>query len=193
VDGCLPCDLAIERPSQASCADVTCIPMRRGFPDRVCIIGRASRPVLTWRISNSQDAELRTAPARYCRPEMFDTGQGSRLTRRGCAGLKASAVQLSAGGRGPWMGDVFIEWIWRSLKYEHVSRHSFEIGNAARVGTEDWIGWHNGERPYSALVMLTPNLPGAVLVSRGRSAASSRLRSTLSRRPNCPDSGRLWP
>jgi putative transposase len=154
--------LAIERANQVWCADVTYIPMRRGFLYLVAIMDWASRKVLAWRLSNSLDAEfciaaLEEALARYGRPEIFNTDQGSQFTSLAFTHvLKAAGVRISMDGPGRWMDNVFIERLWRSLKYECIYLQAFETGSEARVGIGHWIGYYNADRPHSALGGLTP-------------------------------------
>ena len=131
-------DLAIERPNQVWCADVTYIPMRRGFLYLVAIMDWASRKVLAWRLSNTMDTEfcvaaLEEALVRYGRPGIFNTDQGSQFTSLAFTDvLTAAGVRISMDGRGRWMDNVFIERLWRSLKYECVYLNVFETGSEAR-------------------------------------------------------------
>ena len=156
-------DLAIERPNQVWCADVTYIPMRRGFLYLVAIMDWASRKVLTWRLSNTMDAEfcvaaLEEALTRYGSPAIFNTDQGSQFTSLAFTDvLRAAGVRISMDGRGRWLDNVFIERLWRSLKYECVYLNAFETGSEARAGIGRWIGYYNAERPHSALDGLTPD------------------------------------
>ena len=114
--------LAIERPNQVWCADVTYIPMRRGFLYLVAIMDWASRKVLAWRLSNPMEADfcvaaLEEALARYGRPDIFNTDQGSQFTSFAFTNtLKDAGIRISMDGRGRWMDNVFIERLWRSLK-----------------------------------------------------------------------------
>ena len=136
--------------------------MRRGFLYLVAIMDWASRKVLAWRLSNSLDADfcvaaLEDALARHGRPEIFNTDQGSQFTSLAFTEvLKAAGVRISMDGRGRWMDNVFIERLWRSLKYECIYLHAFETGSQARVGIGRWIGYDNADRPHSALGGLTP-------------------------------------
>src|ERR671926_579236 len=136
--------------------------MRRGFLYLVAIMDWASRKVLAWRVSNSLDAAfcvaaLEEALARYGRPEIFNTDQGSQFTSLAFTDvLKAAGVRISMDGQGRWMDNVFIERLWRSLKYECIYLHAFETGSEARVGIGRWIGYYNADRPHSALGGLTP-------------------------------------
>ena len=116
--------MAIERPNQVWCADITYIPVRRGFLYLVAIMDWATRHVLAWRLSNTMDASfcveaLAEALGRYGRPEIFNTDQGSQFTGRDFTGaLKDADVAISMDGRGRYMDNIFIERLWRSLKYE---------------------------------------------------------------------------
>ena len=132
--------LTIDRPNQVWCADITYIPMRRGFLYLVAVMDWATRKVLSWRLSNSMDAEfciqaLEEALARYGTPEIFNTDQGSQFTSpRFVDVLKDAGVRVSMDGRGRWMDNVFIERLWRSLKYECVYIHAFETGSGCGPG-----------------------------------------------------------
>ena len=132
--------LTIDRPNQVWCADVTYIPMRRGFLYLVAIMDWFSRKVLAWRLSNTMDADfcvtaLEEAIARFGRPEIFNTDQGSQFTSFAFTNtLKDADIRISMDGRGRWMDNVFIERLWRSLKYECVFLNAFETGSEARTG-----------------------------------------------------------
>jgi len=155
-------DLAITRPDQVWCADVTYIPMRHGFLYLVAIMDWASRKVLAWRLSNTLDAEfcvaaLDDARARFGKPDIFNTDQGSQFTSLAFTGcLAAAGIAISMDGRGRWMDNVFIERLWRSLKYECVYLNAFETGSEARAGIGSWIGYYNTQRPHSSLGECTP-------------------------------------
>jgi putative transposase len=155
--------LAIDRPNQVWCADITYVPMRRGFLYLVAVMDWATRKVLSWRLSNSMDAEfciaaVEEALARYGAPEIFNTDQGSQFTSpRFVDVLKGAGVRVSMDGRGRWMDNVFIERLWRSLKYECVYIHAFETGSELRAGLNRWIGYYNVDRPHSALAGRTPD------------------------------------
>jgi len=154
--------MVIDRPNQVWCADITYLPMRRGFLYLVAIMDWASRRVLAWRLSNSMDAEfcieaLEEAMARHGRPEIFNTDQGSQFTTPRFTDLLTEAgVKVSMDGKGRWMDNVFIERLWRSLKYECVYLRAFETGSEARAGVGKWIAYYNAERPHSALGGRTP-------------------------------------
>ena len=155
--------LTIDRPNQVWCSDITYIPMRRGFLYLVAVMDWATRKVLSWRLSNSIDAEfciqaLEEALARYGPPEIFNTDQGSQFTSpRFVDVLRDAGVRVSMDGRGRWMDNVFIERLWRSLKYECVYIHAFETGSELRAGLTRWIGYYNTDRPHSALAGATPD------------------------------------
>jgi putative transposase len=155
--------LTIDRPNQVWCADVTYIPMRRGFLYLVAIMDWASRKVLAWRLSNTMDADfcvaaLAEAIARYGRPNIFNTDQGSQFTSLAFTNtLSDAGIRISMDGRGRWMDNVFIERLWRSLKYECVFLNAFETGSEARTGIGHWIGYYNAERPHSTFDGNTPD------------------------------------
>jgi putative transposase len=155
--------LRIERPDQVWCSDITYIPMRRGFLYLVAVMDWATRKVLSWRLSNTLEAEfciaaLEEALARYGRPDIFNTDQGSQFTSpRFVEVLTGAGVRVSMDGRGRWMDNVFVERLWRSLKYECVYLHAFETGSELRAGLTRWIGYYNGQRPHSALAGRTPD------------------------------------
>jgi putative transposase len=156
-------DLVIDRPNQVWCADLTYIPMRRGFLYLAAVMDWATRKVLAWRVSNTMDVEfcleaLEEALARYGRPEIFNTDQGSQFTSPRFTGvLQRAGVRISMDGRGRWIDNVFIERLWRSLKYECVYLHAFETGSEMRAGLTKWIGYYNAGRPHSALAGQTPD------------------------------------
>ena len=155
--------MAIERANQVWCADITYIPMWRGFLYLVAIMDWATRKVLAWRLSNTMDTgfcvmALEDALARFGRPDMFNTDQGSQFTSFDfTAVLKDAEIRISMDGRGRWMDNVFIERLWRSLKYECVYLHAFETGSELRVGLTRWIAYYNADRPHSGLAGQTPD------------------------------------
>jgi putative transposase len=156
-------DLAIDRPNQVWCADLTCIPMRWGFLYLVAVMDWATRKVLVWRVSKTMDVEfcpeaLEEALARHGRPEIFNTDQGSQFTSpRFTRILREAGIRMSMDGRGRWMKNVFIERLWCSLKYECVYLHAFETGAELRAGLVRWISYYNTGRPHSALAGRTPD------------------------------------
>jgi putative transposase len=156
-------DLEITRPGHAWCADITYLPMRRGFLYLVAVMDWASRKVLAWRLSNTMDAAfcveaLQEALARFGRPGIFNTDQGSQFTSADFTDvLRDAGVRISMDGRGRWMDNVFIERLWRSLKYECVYLSAFETGSELRTGLGRWIACYNGQRPHSRFAGRTPD------------------------------------
>ena len=154
--------LAIARANHVWCADITYIPVRRGFLYLVAVMDWASRYVLAWRLSNTMDAgfcveALNDALARYGKPEIFNTDQGSQFTSFDFTGvLKDAEVTISMDGRGRCMDNIFIERLWRSLKYEAVHLVELADGFHAERVIGDWIAFYNTERPHSALGDRTP-------------------------------------
>jgi putative transposase len=155
-------NLAIDRPNQVWAADITYVPIGRGFLYLVAVIDWASRAVLAWRLSNTMDVSfcvsaLEEALARFGRPEIFNTDQGSQFTSASFTGRLAEAgVRISMDGRGRWMDNVFIERLWRSLKYEDIYLKGYADGREARAGIAQWIAFYNGRRPHQALGNRTP-------------------------------------
>jgi putative transposase len=155
-------NLTIIRADHVWCADITYIPVRRGFLYLVAIMDWATRHVLAWRLSNTLDARfcveaLGEALARYGRPEIFNTDQGSQFTSLDFTGvLKKEEVAISMDGRGRCMDNIFIERLWRSLKYEAVYLHELTDGFVAQRVIGQWIDFYNTERPHSVLDGRTP-------------------------------------
>ena len=154
--------MAIETPNRVWCADITYIPAQRGFLYLVAIMDWATRHVLSWRLSNTMDTgfcveALAEALARYPGPEVFNTDQGSQFTSVAFTGaLKDADVAISMDGRGRYMDNIFIERLWRSLKYEAVYLHELTDGFKAERVIGEWIGFYNTARPHSALGGRTP-------------------------------------
>ena len=153
----------ITQPDQVWCADVTYIPMAHGFLYLVAIMDWASRRVLSWRLSNTMEAEfcveaLCEAIERYGCPSIFNTDQGSQFTSSVWIDeLKANDIRISMDGKGRWMDNVFIERLWRSLKYECVYLNAFDDLKDAEENISNWIDYYNHERPHSSLNDQTPN------------------------------------
>jgi putative transposase len=154
--------MTIERPNQVWAADITDIPIGRGFLYLVAVIDWASRAVLSWRLSNTMEASfcvaaLEEALARFGKPEIFNTDQGSQFTSLAFTGtLMAAGVRVSMDGRGRWMDNVFIERLWRSLKYEDIYLKGYADGREARAGIAAWIAFYNLQRPHQALANRAP-------------------------------------
>ncbi len=155
-------NLQISHPNQVWCADITYIPVQRGFLYLVAIMDWATRHVLAWRLSNTMDVRfcieaLNEALSRYGKPEIFNTDQGSQFTSFDfTAVLKGAEITISMDGRGRYMDNIFIERLWRSLKYEAVYLHELTDGFKADRVIGEWIEFHNTERPHSALAGRTP-------------------------------------
>ena len=187
--------MVIDRPNQVWAADITYIPLGRGFLYLVAIIDWASRAVLSWRLSNTMDvsfcvAALEEALARFGTPAIFNTDQGSQFTSAAFTGtLAAAGVRISMDGRGRWMDNVFIERLWRSLKHEDVYLKGYADGREARAGIAAWITFYNLRRPHQALGNRTPmtvwrdGLTGAL----GERAVDMTLRlDNAQALPTCP-------
>jgi putative transposase len=156
-------ELTISHPNQVWCSDITFIPVKRGFLYLVAIMDWYSRKVLSWRISNTLDAEfcveaLKEAISLYGTPDIFNTDQGSQYTSLAFTNvLKDHGIKISMDGKGRWMDNVFIERLWRSLKYECVYLNNFENGWQAKVLIGNWINHYNRERPHSTFDGQTPH------------------------------------
>lgn len=133
------------------------------FFDLVAIMDWYSRKVLSWRLSNTMDADfcvsaLEEALARYGKPDIFNTDQGAQFTSFAFTRILLDAsIRISMDGRGRWLDNVFVERLWRSLKYEHVCLHARETGSEARAGIGEWIDFYNRFRPHSGLGGIPPN------------------------------------
>ncbi len=155
-------NVTINRRDHVWCADLTYIPVQRGFLYLVAIMDWASRHVLAWRLSNTMDASfcvaaVNEAITKYGRPEIFNTDQGSQFTSLDfTSALHDAGVAISMDGRGRCLDNVFIERLWRSLKYEAVYLHEMTDGFVAARVIGDWVAFYNTERPHSALGSATP-------------------------------------
>ena len=156
--------LTIDRPNQVWAADVTYIPMERGFVYLVAVIDWFSRKVLSWRVSNSLTPDfcgdaLEEAIARYGKPEIFNTDQGSQFTAADFIGvLRQHDIRISMDGLGAWRDNVFVERLWRSVKYEEVYLHAYESVSAAKAGLARYFAFFNARRPHSSLDRRTPDI-----------------------------------
>lgn len=141
--------LRVDRPGQVWCADITYLPMRRGFLYLVAIMDWFTRKVLAWRISNTLEADfcveaLNEAVHRFGPPEIMNTDQGSQFTSFAWTDrLKRIGTRISMDGKGRCLDNIFIERLWRSLKYECVYLHAWETGSQARAGVGRWITFYN--------------------------------------------------
>jgi putative transposase len=169
--------LTIAEPNHVWAADITYIPMARGFLYLVAIIDWASRAVLVWRLSNTMDtsfclAALDEALVRYGKPKIFNTDQGAQFTSAAFTGkLEAAGVAISMDGRGRFMDNIFIERLWRSIKYEEVHLKAYADGREARAGIGSWMTFYNFRRPHQAMnnqmpmaVKWTPDLGPSIKV-----------------------------
>ena len=154
--------LAIDRVNQVWCSDITYIPMAKGFLYLVVIMDWVSRAVLAWRLSNTLEADLcvealEEALARYGRPEIFNTDQGSQFTSDDfTATLKRHSVTISMDGKGRCMDNIFVERLWRSLKYEEVYLNAYATVAEAKAGIGRWLDFYNAERQHQSLGYRTP-------------------------------------
>ena len=157
-------DLSITRADQVWCADITYIPMKRGSAYLCAVMDWHTRCVLGWAVSNTMDTSfcllaLERAKARAkCVPEIFNTDQGSQFTSAEWTGkLTEWGVKISMDGKGRWMDNVFIERLWRSLKYEDIYIKEYATVNALEQGLESWMTRYNTWRPHEALGNRTPS------------------------------------
>ena len=186
-------DVTIERPNHVWAADITYIPIGRGYLYLLAIIDWASRAVLAWRLSNTMDVSfclsaLEEALAKFGRPEIFNPDQGSQFTSAAFTGALAQAgVAISMDGRGRWMDNVFIERLWRSLKrslkYEDVYLKGYADGREAVLGIAEWIAFYNERRPHQALDYRTPMTVWRKVVAGARSVDMMDNACAL---PTCP-------
>ena len=155
-------NVAIERPNQAWATDITYIPMAKGFVYLVAILDLYSRKVLAWRVSNVMTTDfcveaLQEALARYGTPEIFNTDQGSQFTSEEFTQcLLAKGVRVSMDGKGRWVDNVFVERLWRSVKYEEIYLHAHETPREVRIALERYFRFYNERRPHQSLQDRTP-------------------------------------
>jgi putative transposase len=155
--------LKIERANHVWATDITYIPMACGWVYLCAIVDWASRKVLAHRVSISMDTgfcleALEEAFAKYGQPEIFNTDQGSQFTSEAFTGvLKARSIQISMDGKGSWRDNVFVERLWRSIKYEEVYLHAYDSVSCAKAGLVRYISFYNAHRPHSSLDKKTPD------------------------------------
>jgi putative transposase len=156
-------NLKIERPNHVWAADITYIPMRRGFVYLCVVMDWATRRVLSWRLSNTLSTDfcieaLQEAMNRYGTPEISNTDQGSQFTSKDFnALLRGKGIAISMDGKGCWRDNVFVERLWKNVKYEEVYLHAYESVNEARNGLERYLAFYNHRRPHSTLDGSTPD------------------------------------
>jgi len=154
-------DVAVTRPNQVWSTDITYVPLQRGFLYLTAIMDWYSRYVLTWRLSNSLDADfcleaLDEALARG-RPEIFNSDQGVQFTSQAFTGrLESAGVAISMDGRGRALDNVFVERLWRSVKYEEVYLHEYTSGVECHAGLSAYLKFYCEERPHQSLDYRTP-------------------------------------
>jgi len=154
--------LRIDRPNQVWATDISYIPMARGFVYVVAIMDWYSRYVLSWQLSNTLDGQfcleaLEEALTRSA-PEVFNTDQGVQYTAEAFTGrLEAAGVRVSMDGRGRWMDNVFVERLWRTVKYEEVYLHAYATVSEAKGGLARYFAFYNGRRPHTSLARRTPD------------------------------------
>jgi len=155
--------LKIDRPNQVWAMDLTYIPMARGFVYLVAVLDWYSRKVLSWRVSITMDVHfcleaVEEAIARFGPPEIMNTDQGSQFTSQAFTGLmKDNGIQISMDGKGAWRDNVFIERLWRSVKYEEVYLHAYDTVSDSRNGIGRYFDLYNQRRPHCALGRRTPD------------------------------------
>jgi putative transposase len=153
--------MEITRPNQVWAADITYIPMARGFMYLVVIMDWSSRYVLSWRLSNTMDADFCLEALREAlqkgRPGIFNTDQGAQFTSEGFTGLlESEGVKISMDGKGSYSDNLFIERLWRTVKYEEVYLKAYRDGREARAGIGEYFRFYNTQRPHQALGYRTP-------------------------------------
>lgn len=155
--------LAITRPNQVWAMDITYIPMARGFVYLAAVVDWFSRRVLAWKLSIAMDTSfcieaLEEALSTNEKPEIFNTDQGSQFTSQAFTGrLKENGISISMDGKGRWRDNVFVERIWRSIKYEEVYLHAYQSVSEARQSIARYIDFYNNTRPHSSLKAQTPD------------------------------------
>jgi putative transposase len=156
-------DLKVERPNQVWAMDITYIPMARGFIYLAAVVDWFSRRVLSWRVSITMETAfcldaVEEAIARYGKPEIFNTDQGSQFTSADFTGLLIGhTIKISMDGKGAWRDNVFVERIWRSVKYEEVYLRAYAGVGEARGSIGRYFDFYNSKRPHSSLDARTPD------------------------------------
>jgi putative transposase len=187
--------LIIDRPNQVWCADITYIPMAKGFVYLVAVMDWFSRRVLSWRLSITMDTDfcveaLREAVGRYGQPEIFNTDQGVQFTSAAFVDELASrGVQISMDGKGRYLDNIFIERLWRSLKYEEVYIKAYDSVAEARRSLGVWLAFYNDERPHQSLGYRTPREIFEGVACEHVDNASASLRCALAL-PTCSQAHR---
>ncbi|WDR06969.1 IS3 family transposase [Devosia rhodophyticola] len=155
--------LAVTRPNQVWAIDITYIPMARGFAYLAAVVDWFSRRVLAWRLSISTDVRfcieaVEDALGKYGAPEILNSDQGSQFTSMAFTGLlRDNGIAISMDGRGAWRDNVFVERLWRSIKYEEVYLRAYDTVSDARTSIGKYLAFYNGRRPHSSLDRMTPD------------------------------------
>jgi putative transposase len=155
--------LKITRPNQVWATDITYIPMAKGFMYLIAIVDLYSRKVLTWSVSNTMEAEwcaevLKEAIAEFGKPEIFNTDQGAQFTSNTFTQvLKSNLIQISMDGKGRAIDNIFVERIWKSVKYEDIYLKSYKNGTDLQKGLEKYFDFYNRERFHQSLSYQTPD------------------------------------
>jgi putative transposase len=155
--------LAVERANQVWAMDITYIPMARGFVYLAAVMDWFSRRVLAWRVSITMEVDfcldaVEEALARFGKPEIFNSDQGSQFTSAAFTGLLLeNAIAISMDGRGAWRDNVFVERLWRSVKYEEVYLRAYDSVGEARASIGRYLEFYNRKRPHSSLDARTPD------------------------------------
>ena len=156
-------NLPITRANQVWAMDITYLPMARGFVYLAAVVDWYSRRVLAWKVSTTMDTHfcleaVEEAMANYGTPEIMNTDQGSQFTSQAFTGLlKENGIRISMDGKGAWRDNVFVERLWRSVKYEEVYLHAYDSVSSARAGLDRYFRFYNGRRPHSSLDRQTPD------------------------------------
>ncbi len=155
--------MIIDRPNQVWAMDITYVPMAKGFVYLAAVVDWFSRRVLSWRVSITMEAAfcveaLEEALARHSRPEIFNTDQGSQFTSAAFTGVLIGAgIAISMDGKGSWRDNLFVERLWRSIKYEEVYLKAYRTVSEARASISRYLAFYNGRRPHSSLDRMTPD------------------------------------
>ena len=156
-------NLSIDRPNQVWAMDITYIPMARGFVYLTVVLDWATRRVLSWKISITMDVHfcleaVEEAISRYGTPEIMNTDQGSQFTSQAFTGfLKEHGIKISMDGKGSWRDNVFIERLWRSVKYEDIYLRAYGSVSDVKAGLNRYFNFYNSRRPHSSLDGQTPD------------------------------------